>query len=222
MAGIRPFFSIPQKAEQKATKNPRFWPTQNLGFNEKNKTTKGDTIMTSRTITTKKMILMAVSMLVLAITFPQSSYAFGEKWTWAKCPKCNKYYTHTGTDIKATAGRKVQVIATNLKFVGSGKDGSWQSYVVMEDSNKTYTYLVWHLSSVPGFKKGENMSGKIIGRVADLKGLTSNHLHLGFRHAGYSPSMSIKGALPSCSHKPLGLPQFPEKYETPYMKVKVL
>jgi hypothetical protein len=79
--------------------------------------------------------------------------------------------------------------------------------------------VVWHLSDIPSFKSGESVKGKKIGKVADMG--SNTHVHIGFRGASYSSLLSMKGALPNCDHKPGGLPKFPEKFATPYMKIKI-
>jgi hypothetical protein len=171
-----------------------------------------------------KKFLLAIGLICLAISFQMinpgsSAYAFGEDWTWAKCPKCNKYYKHTGTDIYASPGKKVY-FTEHMYFVTKGSDGVWKSYIVARDKKNTYTYVIWHLTGIPSFKSGEDLYNKFIGYVADLT-VTKDHVHIGFRNASYNTSLSIKGALPRCNHKPQNLPQFPEKFDTPYVKIKI-
>jgi hypothetical protein len=113
----------------------------------------------------------------------------------------------------------VVVTASDLRFYAKGYDTTWKNWVVMTDPNSKTSYVVWHLKDVPNFTRGENMTGKKLGKVADLTN-TNDHIHIGFRAS--SPSnlnMAIKGALPQCGHT--GLPQFPEYFKDPWKKIKI-
>jgi hypothetical protein len=167
----------------------------------------------------KKFISLLVIVGFLSIV-TGNAFAFGETWTWGKCPTCGKYYKHVGTDISATKGKKV-IFTEHMYYVTKGTDssGKWKSYIVLRNASNTYTYVVWHLVNIPSFSSGQDLYNKTIGYVADLT-VTTDHVHIGYRGAPYNSSLSIKGALPNCSHKPQGLPQYPEKFAVPYMKIR--
>lgn len=142
-----------------------------------------------------------------------SASAFNETWKWNKCGTCGAYYKHMGNDISATPGYRV-FFNSDAYYKGKIYDSTWKYAVVLTNSSNTKTWVIWHLGSVKSFTAGASVKGKQIGTVADLT-VTSDHIHLGKRNATYNSSLSWKGALPSCTHKPGGLPQAPEKFTTP-------
>jgi len=118
-----------------------------------------------------------------------------------------------GNDISATKGYKV-IFNKEGYYKGKIYDSNWKYAVVIRDKSNTKTWVIWHLGSVKSFKEGDSVKGKQIGTVADLT-VTSDHIHLGKRNSPYNSSLSWKGALPACSHKPSGLPQASEKFVAP-------
>jgi hypothetical protein len=164
----------------------------------------------------KKRALL-FGLMILFVFAVSSAYGFGETWTWAKCPTCGKYYKHVGTDISATKGKNVK-FTQHMYFVTKGFDSTWKGWLVARDAKNTYTYVVWHLVNIPSFSSGQDIYNKFIGNVADLT-VTTDHVHIGYRGAPYSSFLSMKGGLPNCSHKPGGLPQYPEKFDVPYVKI---
>ena len=155
-------------------------------------------------------------------TYVQNGFGFGGTWTYAKCPTCGKYYKHVGQDVDvnfSTASVK-NVYASEqgfVKYVGSAT--GWKYYVIIEHTRPggakaTTTY--WHLGSVK-VKAGDFvLRNTVIGTLATSLGYGSpRHLHFGVRTAAYSSTLSSKGALPACTHKPAGLPAYPEKFVNP-------
>jgi hypothetical protein len=118
-----------------------------------------------------------------------------------------------GNDISATPGYRV-IFNNDGYFKATIYDSTWKYAVVIRDKSNTKTWVIWHLGSVLNFKDGDSVRGKQIGTVADLT-VTTDHIHLGQHNAPYHSSLSWKGALPSCGHKPQGLPQAPEKFVAP-------
>lgn len=163
---------------------------------------------------------LKIGFVVLIVQFfqgPAYSYSWGDRWDYGKCNICGKYYKHVGIDIGAKAGKKVY-FKDHLYYVTKGKDSKniWKEYIVVRNANNTFTYVVWHLSRIPTFSSGQDLYGKFIGYVADLPSNYVDHIHVGFRKAPFHSSLSIKGALPDCGHKPSGLPKFPEYFDVPY------
>ncbi len=136
--------------------------------------------------------------------------AFGTEWKWATSTCDGKYKRHAGVDIGGAAVAGTAVYAAfdgtvKIKFVDTK---GWKGCVVIEHSDSKgnkFTTTYWHINYSVGttVKKGDK-----IGEIADLGGLTTNHLHYGLRAAPYS-AVAQRGALPytmACD----GDPQFPE------------
>lgn len=157
--------------------------------------------------------LMTILSTMLMMITATSAIAFNETWVWDKCPICGKYFKHMGNDISATPGYRV-IFNNDGYYKGKIYDSNWKNAVVITNKTNTKTWVIWHLGTVSSFKVGDSVKGKQIGTVADLT-ITTDHVHLGQRNAPYNSSLSWKGALPSCSHKPKGLPQAPEYFVAP-------
>lgn len=175
--------------------------------------------------------------LVLITLFTSSSvfaYGFGDNWKYNWCTKCNRQFKHVGIDNtfgmtpKYLVGKKVTFIA-DMKFrvKSTSPDPVWKEYLVAESWDGKFTYVVWHLSRIPNFTKGQSIKGKVIGYVADMG--SNTHLHLGYRGTPYNYFISQRGALPACScgskyyRYSVGgtLLKYPGNFDIPYMKVKV-
>lgn len=108
-------------------------------------------------------------------------------------------------------------------FVEKHQDSSgWKMHVIVTNADKTATYDIMHLAigSVPDFKGGEELNGKIIGKIADLTGkptYTTDHVHIGYRKASFKSPNTYWGALPpkECTDDKGGKPDFPEKFARP-------
>ncbi|MBI3267503.1 MAG: peptidoglycan DD-metalloendopeptidase family protein [Planctomycetes bacterium] len=154
--------------------------------------------------------LSTLGLLLLFVGTAQA-YKYGDDWAFNKCPTCKKLYKHTGIDLSAKAGQELVFKQNGYVFKAKHLDSKgWKWCVIVADDLNTHTYVIWHVDKVPNFKVGENVSGKKIGVVADLGGNT--HVHVGLRNAPFDLNLAMKGALPACTHKPNGLPQFPEKF----------
>lgn len=163
----------------------------------------------------KSMITtFAVVFLSFACARNASAYTFGDTWTFDRCPKCGKYYKHTGVDYMAKAGKKVY-LNKGGKILKVHKDSNgWKWCVVVQSGSSTF--VVWHLDNVL-VQEGKTYYGPMIpvGYVADLQGKSANHVHVGQRNAPYDSTVSMAGALPACDHKPGGYPQFPAGFVFP-------
>jgi hypothetical protein len=160
-----------------------------------------------------------------ALAVPAWAYTFGDNWQYNWCTKCGKYFKHVGKDLSAKAGQTVTFTET-MYFVTKGYDSTWKEWLVARDAKNTYTYVVWHISGIPSFKSGDNLKGKVIGKVANLG--SNSHVHVGYRNAPYNSFLSMKGALPNCTHNSYKysvnggkLPIYAEKFDVPYIKVSI-
>ncbi|MBI5366492.1 MAG: hypothetical protein HZA54_05615 [Planctomycetes bacterium] len=158
-----------------------------------------------------RVLAVAWGLVVIASASLAVAYKFGDDWAFGRCATCKKLFKHTGIDLSARAGQAVTFLAEDYVFRAKHLDSSgWKWAVIVGDTRNTQTYVIWHVDKVPSFKAGDPVTGKQIGVVADLKGNT--HIHVGLRSAPFNLNLSMKGALPACTHKPKGLPIFPEKF----------
>lgn len=145
-------------------------------------------------------------------------YRFGDSWKFSACQICKRNFSHVGMDFSARKGQAVLWKMQGYVFKKKHLDSSWKWCLVLSDKANSQTYVVWHLDKIPDFKPEEViLPGRQIGVVADLG--SNSHLHLGLRRAPFHQDLSMKGALPSCSHKPKSLPKFPEKFASPDERV---
>lgn len=138
------------------------------------------------------------------------------KSEYEKLPK-----KHVGKDLSAKEGDYVYV-TTDLYYVQKHEySNGWRTGVFMQTTNSSSasnkTFSVLHLKDVPTYCAGQNLKGKLIGRVANTPG--GPHIHLGFRKASYysNTTVAFAGALPpqQCTQHKDGYPNFPEAFESP-------
>lgn len=156
-------------------------------------------------------------------TWQRNGLKFMASWSYNKCSICRVYYRHVGEDVNVgryNAGKPVySTEAGVVKLIGY--DNTWKYCIVIEHTLKNgskVTSVYWHLNK-PVVKNGQVVKrGQYIGTLANLGNNT--HLHFGIRLGSFDKTLSMKGALPGCSHKPNGLPKAPEKFVDPTNWIK--
>lgn len=203
-------------------------------------------------------IRLIIALVVLTVFVAGVSAAFAGDWDTAwpfskctvkECAKkdkrgnCTKWkdkviktlaFRHAGNDLFVDNNNKGKEVVFNKPgwyFVEKHLDTTgWKWHVIVTNADKTKTYDIMHLDSVPTFNacvqkdkkgkciRGEELNGKVIGKIADLSGKsTTSHVHIGYRTASFKSPNTYWGALPpkECTHDRGGKPDFPEKFERP-------
>jgi murein DD-endopeptidase MepM/ murein hydrolase activator NlpD len=140
-------------------------------------------------------------------------FPYGADWQWAKGTD-GKWKKHVGVDIGGNARKGTPVFAAadgtmKIQFV----DPTWKGCMVIEHTDALscrFTTVYWHVVFNTCFARVRR--GQQIATIADLCGLTTNHLHFGLRLAPYS-AIAQRGALPQTAGG--GDPAFPEFFVRP-------
>jgi len=182
-----------------------------------------------RNIRNPAVIVLLFFAIVILAPGVAHAYGWGDDWkvsSSSKCKKCGKWFKHVGLDLPAN--KKQSVYFNRDGWVKKiCKDDDWKYGVVIETPSGDRTYVIWHLEK-PVVKEGDYLGSNYgtrsnkLGKVADMG--SNTHVHLGQREKGYNKSMSPKGAVAGCDHKPKAsdgtpLPRFPEYFVYPITSV---
>ncbi len=148
---------------------------------------------------------------------------YGVNWRWKKCG--NQWYTHAGVDYQVpgdarkTVGKKVYAAYGGVikKFIREESTG-WRGLVVIEsvDSRgQKFCHVYWHLGNFPRHikQRAKVVKGQYLGKIASLRGKSTDHLHFAVYNGVYDERYTFKGALPKRAG--CGLPKFPGKFVNP-------